>query len=269
MPIPNGIQIPNALVEDVRQRRAVLFAGAGMSFPSLGILASHIRDAIGSEIQRDYAEYDFGLRTLEDVCDEYVALNDRITLVNRLAAAIPQGAIPTPSHVEAVKAFRFIITTNWDLLFEAAYRQIGQGYNVLSSNEDAPNFTYDQHNLLKIHGSVDRPLTLIATSEDYEGYAYTHGLLLDRVYELLNNNTALFVGYGLRDHHIRQLLTRIRLTRGVWARKAYAVGYFDRVRTRLLDRRNIEAIQVLGGTDEIGSGLEEILPELINRAGIH
>lgn len=254
------MRIPNSLVEAVKQRQAVLFAGAGISYPVLGILANDVRDSIGEEIKKDYPDYDYNRRSFEDVCDEYAALNDRITLVNRLAAIIPQDALPTPNHVAAVEAFRFIITTNWDLLFEAAYRQIGRGYNVLSSNDDAPNFNYDQHNLLKIHGSVDRPLTLIATSEDYESYVETHKDLFDRITDLLYSNTILFVGYGLRDEHIRQLLTRIRLQRGPWARRAYAVGYFDEVRTRLLDKRNIEA---LTPTD-----VETFMPELINRAGI-
>src|ERR1700730_15161437 len=93
------MRIPNALVEAVKQRQAVLFAGAGISYPSVGILARHVRDAIGSEIKKDYNEYDYDVRSLEDVCDEYVAITDRITLVNRLAALIPQNAIPTPNHV--------------------------------------------------------------------------------------------------------------------------------------------------------------------------
>ena len=137
----------------------------------------------------------------------------------------------------------------------------------MSSNADAPNFNYDQHNLLKIHGSVDRPLTLIATSEDYEGYVDTHDTLLDRVAELLNN-TILFVGYGLRDEHLRQLLTRIRRKRGLLARHAYAVGYFDEVRTRLLDKRNIEALRVDRPTNQYASGLEDFMPDLVARAGI-
>ena len=264
------MDIPNPLVEDVRQQQAVLFAGAGMSYPSLGILASHLRDTIGSVIQQDYREYNFEHRTFEDVCDEYVALYDRPRLVGRLAAEIPRDANPTPSHIEAVKAFRSIITTNWDLLFEEAYRQTGQVFNVFSSNEDALDFRYEQpHNLLKIHGSVDRPQTLIVTSEDYESYADTHDRLLDVVARLLDNTTVLFVGYGLRDQHVRQLLTRIRRTKGDWARRHYAVGYFDRVRTRLLAARKIETFQVPRPTNELSSGLELFMPELVARAGIH
>jgi hypothetical protein len=262
------MQIPNSLIDAVKNRNAVLFAGAGISYPSIKILARHLRDAIGMEIKKDYPAYDYKFRSLDDVCDEYVALVDRITLMNRLAALIPQNALPTANHVAAVKAFRFIVTTNWDLLFEAAYRQIGQGYNVLSVNADAPNFNYDQHNLLKIHGSADKPLTLVATSEDYESYVDTHKELLERITDLLYNNTILFVGYGLRDEHIRRLLTHVRLQRGVWARRAYAVGYFDPVRTRLLDKRNIQALSVSGPTDELDSGLENFMTELIGQAGI-
>lgn len=256
------IRIPNALVNAVKQRQAVLFAGAGISIKAHGVTTIKVRDAIGQEIQKDYPNYDFHSRSVEDACDEYAALNDRITLVNLLAALIPQNAIPLQSHVAAVKAFRFIVTTNWDLLFEAAYRQIGQGYQVLAGEDDAPNFNYDQHNLLKIHGSADRPLTLIATSEDYENYPDTHRQLLDRVADLLWNNAVLFVGYGLRDEHVRRLLARIRRQRGEWARRAYAVmgkRFDDEVRTRLLDKRNIEVLPY---------DAEGFLPELAARAGI-
>jgi hypothetical protein len=146
-----NMRIPNALVEAVRPRRqrqqAVLFAGAGISVQSIQLIANTVRDAIGRKIQLDYPGYQFGTRSLEDVCDEYAALNDRITLVNELAALIPKNALPLPSHIAAVKAFRFIVTTNWDLLFEAAYRQIGQEYQVLIREQDAPNFHYDEDNL--------------------------------------------------------------------------------------------------------------------------
>jgi len=260
--------IPNALVEAVKQRQAVLFVGAGMSYPALGILGEHVRNAIGGDIRKDFPDYDPAKRSFEDVCDEYVALNARHGLVNRLAGLINQTAEPTPNHVAAVKAFRFIVTTNWDLLFEAAYRRINQHYQVLSSNEDAPNFNYDQHNLLKIHGSADRPLTLVATSEDFESYPDTHAQLLQRVAELLYNNTVLFVGYALRDEHVRRLLTHIRRQRGPWARRAYAVGYFDAVRVRLLDKRNIQAINVEKPTNELASGIESFMPELLKLAGI-
>ena len=111
------INIPYGLVQAVKQRQAVLFAGAGMSYPALGILGSHVRNVIGNDIKYNYPQYEPSQRSFEDVCDEYEALNDHNILVNRLAGLIDQNAAPTQNHIAAVKAFRFIVTTNWDLLF--------------------------------------------------------------------------------------------------------------------------------------------------------
>jgi hypothetical protein len=237
------VVLPQSLIDAVHARQAVLFAGAGLSYASLKLSGMDLRDAVAELIARDFPGYDRSSRSVEDACDEYVAINDKQGLVNKLAGLIPKNAPPTPGHVAAVKTFRFIVTTNWDLLFERAYSEIGEGYQVLASEQDVPNFNDDQHNLLKLHGTCDRPLTLVATTDDYEGYADTHPHLLQKVGELLNNNTVLFVGYGLRDEHVRRLLAAIRRQRGSWARRAYAVGFFDEVRTKLLATRGIQVIE--------------------------
>ena len=155
-------------------------------------------------------------------------LNGRVALVDRLSQLIPQNCPPQPSHIAAAKSFRFIVTTNWDLLFEAAYRSINQHYQhyqhyqVLSQDSDAPLFNFDQHNLLKIHGSADRPATLVASTDDCENYTHTHARLLAKVADCMQNNTVLFVGYGLRDEHVRHLLSGIRRSNARWARSGHA-----------------------------------------------
>jgi NAD-dependent SIR2 family protein deacetylase len=253
------MQIKAALVDAVKSRQAVLFAGAGISWKAVGFGGLYIRDQLGMQIKRDYPTYDYESRSVEDVCDEYATVNDKIALADRLAALIPQDKEPQDSHVAAVKTFRFIVTTNWDLLFEAAYRKINQRYQVLSQDADAPMFNYDQHNLLKMHGSADRPVSLVATTDDYESYAESHARLLDKVAELLQNNTVLFVGYGLRDEHVRHLLSQIRRKNQQWTRKAFAVGFYDEVRTKLLASRQIEAIS---------ADADEFLTELAVQAGV-
>jgi hypothetical protein len=252
------VQIKAALVNAVQSRQAVLFAGAGMSWKAIGFGGKHLRDELGEQIKRDFPSYDYDQRSLEDVCDEYAVLNDRPALVDRLAALIPQDREPQASHIAAVSAFRFIVTTNWDLLFERAYGKIGQHYQVLSQDSDAPMFSYDQHNLLKIHGSADRPASLVATTDDYENYSQTHANLVSGVSNLLAVNTVLFVGYGLRDENVRHILARIRNSNPRWTRKAFAVGFYDEVRTRLLASRQIEVIQ---------ADADQFLTELAQQAG--
>jgi NAD-dependent SIR2 family protein deacetylase len=251
----NTLQIPAGLAAAVRDRKAVLFAGAGISYNALKVGGLELRNWIGAEIRKDHPQYDFTNRSLEDVCDEFAVLHDRPRLVDFLAGQIPQNVNPLPGHIAAVHAFRFIITTNWDLLFEAAYRSIGQRYQLLTEEVDSPMFNYDQHNLLKIHGSIDRPRSLICTTEDYEGYADTHPQLMDRIGDLIYSNTVLFIGHGLRDEHLRRLLFQIRRKRGDLQRRHYVVGFYDEVRTRLLESRKMEVIQ---------DDADHFLPELTN-----
>lgn len=254
-----AIQIPNALIDAVKQRQAVLFAGAGISYASVKVGGLELKNLVGEEIKKDFPAYDYQPRSLEDVCDEYEVLNDRNGLVGLLASFIPQSAAPLPGHISAVNSFRFIITTNWDQLFESAATQLGHRYHILSQESDAPMFNYDQHNLLKIHGSVDRPQSMVCTTEDYEGYADSHPQLLNHVATLLDNYTVLFVGYGMRDEHLRRLFHQIRQKRGNFKRKNYIVGYYDDVRTRLLESRSMKVIQ----EDAVA-----FLTELENRASI-
>ena len=111
---------------------------------------------------------------------------------------------------------------------------------------------------LKIHGSADRPATLVASTDDYENYTHTHARLLAKVGECMQNNTVLFVGYGLRDEHLRHLLSTIRRNNAQWSRKAYAVGFYDEVRTQLLASRGIEVIP---------EDADDFLTELAMQAG--
>jgi hypothetical protein len=253
------VKIPPLLLDEVRNRRVVLFAGAGISIGALGgVSGGSIFRALIGEIGRSYPSYDGAGRAFEDVCDEYAVITDKTNLVVKLAGMIPQDRIPSSAHLAAVKTFRFIVTTNWDNLFEKAYDTTGQRYQVLSRNEDAPSFNYDQHNLLKIHGSAHQPLTLVATSEDYEAYADTRRDILAHVERLLYNNMVLFVGYGLRDGHLNRLLTQIRLRRGPWTQRAFAVGMYDDVRIELLRARNIGVLSCTA---------DEILPQLAAAAG--
>jgi hypothetical protein len=237
------IQIPNGLIDAVKQRQAVLFAGAGISYASVKVGGLELRNLVGEEIKKDFPSYDYSSRSFEDVCDEYEVLNDRTRLVGLLASLIPQNAPALSSHLSAVNIFRFIITTNWDQLFESAANQANHRYHILTEEADAAMFNYDNHNLLKIHGSIDRPRSLVCTTEDYEGFADTHAQLLNHVANLIDNYTVLFIGYGMRDEHLRRLFYQIRQKRGNFQRRNYIVGFYDDVRTRLLEDRTMTVIQ--------------------------
>lgn len=60
--------------------------------------------------------------------------------------------------------FRIIVTTNWDPFFE-------RGLNVLVpmvEDRDIPFWDDKKRQILKIHGCVTRPYTMVITQNDYK-----------------------------------------------------------------------------------------------------
>lgn len=254
-----SVETPGALVEAVRRGEAVLFAGSGVSNRAVRVGTKELREAIGGEIRKDYSSYDCGSRSLEDICDEFAALYGRESLVHRLACMIPRDVPPLSTHLAAVRSFRSIVTTNWDLLFEAACARCGLSRPVLAAESDAPLYLPGSPVLLKIHGSVDRPETIVCTTDDYERFADSRSLVSKLMSNLLYGNVVLFAGYGLRDEHVRRLLSRLRRLDGQEVgRRMFAVGHYDEVRARLLASRGMEVIR---------ADAEAFLPLLARAAG--
>ncbi len=235
-------RLPPALVEAVWKREAVLFAGAGMSAEALGVRTANLTDELVADIRRHYPEYDATGRSFETVADEYEAILGADTLTTRLVAEIPQDADPSPSHRIASDLFSTVITTNWDLLFEAAYRLAGSRALVVSSNEGAPAYGADQPTVIKMHGTVETPTTIVATASQYETYHLSHPDLLKLIGTIVDRHVVVFVGYGLRDEHLRRLLATTRYGKQRWAKAAFAVGHFDEARAAVLENRDIKVI---------------------------
>lgn len=238
-----SVRVPSAIVQAVSEKRAILFAGAGISAKWIDVSTGTLKEELAAEIRLDYKGYDIRERSFEVVADEYASLFGLEQLTTKLADLIPQDREPSPEHIAAARMFGTIITTNWDVLFETAYRYIGRSPRTLASNEDAADFHRDRATVIKIHGTADRPSTLVATEQQYERYHLTHERMLQRVVELMRDNIVVFVGYGLRDEHVRRLIASIRDEQGSRAKPAWAIGFYDKVRTEVLRRRGIDVIK--------------------------
>ncbi|MCY2953485.1 MAG: SIR2 family protein, partial [Planctomycetota bacterium] len=235
--------IPPHLVNAVKEQRVILFAGAGISIEALGVTTLSVRQGLVQDIKKQHSSYNDSQRSFEEVADEWACLHDLLTLQNKLAALIPQDRPPSLSHVAAVKLFPKIVTTNWDLLFEEAYRGTEPPWQKLVADTDADNLNAGSRALLKIHGCASQPASLIATSKQFETYHLTHPRLLKCVGQLLEGYPTLFVGYGLGDEHIRRVVSTAAHLRGDRAYRLYVVGFFDDVRANLLRKRQFEVIQ--------------------------
>ena len=103
------------------------------------------------------------------------------------------------------------VTSNVDQLFEASCESKDRGVTVLPS--------LDEHHLidkwlLKIHGCVSRPSTLVFTKEDFEMAVSKQRALFGVLQALLLTRHMVFVGYSLKDLDFRQIVDEVKAAIG-------------------------------------------------------
>jgi hypothetical protein len=98
------------------------------------------------------------------------------------------------------------ITLNYDDLYENAYRDGGGDLTVIPGRtaESTDNW------LLKLHGSVDEPSSIVLTRDDYLGYSANREALAAIVKANLITHHIMFVGFGLVDDHFHQIIHDVR-----------------------------------------------------------
>ncbi|WP_296145611.1 MULTISPECIES: SIR2 family protein [unclassified Pseudonocardia] len=98
------------------------------------------------------------------------------------------------------------VTLNYDELYEKACHDVGTPLALLPQQAVQPG----QRWLLKLHGSVSAPETIVLTREDYLGYGRGREALSALAKALLLTRHLLFVGFGLTDDHFHELVHDVR-----------------------------------------------------------
>ncbi len=107
-------------------------------------------------------------------------------------------------EAEAFSAMRphAVITTNYDQLIESVL----PGYQpVLGTGLISAPFA-NIGEIYKVHGSVEKPSSLIITSGDYEEFAKKRKYLTAKLLTFFAEHPILFVGYSAEDANIRKIL---------------------------------------------------------------
>jgi len=122
-------------------------------------------------------------------------------------------------HVAAIPFFKIIVTTNWDPLLERALDVL------VPITEDRDLAFWDDHRkqVLKLHGCITRPHSIVATQQDYEQCVRNNKILFNKLRDLMATKTFLFTGYSLRDDDFREIWDSITMTLGRFAKSAYAL----------------------------------------------
>ena len=206
------IDFPSALISALRDHRLVVFAGAGVSIrepaclPDFKTLAKQIAQGTG-ESPGEHEPDDRFLGRLK---------TDKRIQVHELAAQQLKARSPraTELHRDLLRLFPSptrprIVTTNFDLLFEQAATD-GAAVSKLEVFK-APALPLGRKfdGIVHVHGSLDRPETMVLTDADF-GRAYlTEGWARRFLLDLFQSFTVLFVGYSHGDivmHYLARAL---------------------------------------------------------------
>lgn len=97
-----------------------------------------------------------------------------------------------------------VITTNYDNFLES---EIFTKFNTLVYPDDyyfSGSEGYGE--ILKIHGTIENPDSIVLTAEDYERLRKESKVIMSRLTYLLCYHPVIFLGYSLRDEEIHDLI---------------------------------------------------------------
>ncbi|MBG6183058.1 hypothetical protein IWX65_001005 [Arthrobacter sp. CAN_A214] len=198
-----------ALAKRARTHQLVPFMGAGVSVsagaPTWSELISKLAARVGlsedelAELQkRNVLDQASILRTIFDQRELSLndAIVDEVTLERYGLAPALLASLPC----------RQAITLNYDDLFERACLDAGTPTAVIPTGTSGQRDRW----LLKLHGSVTHPESIVLTREDYLGFDASRSALSALVKANLITHHLLFVGFGLTDDHFHEIVHDVR-----------------------------------------------------------
>ena len=235
---------PEGLLDDLYQGRIVLFAGAGVSTESLVVkglrFAEQLQQWLGLS---DSSGLGFPA-LLERFCSQRngkLLFIQKLVEYSRMLESFPETySLATRFHSElaTIRMIDTIVTTNWDVYFE---RECGA--TPLVCDSDFAFWELPGRKVLKIHGSIRSPASIVATASDYAQVykSLQGGVLGASLKQLLATKTLVFVGYSITDPDFVKLYKMVGRSLGPYLRKAYCVTLDSGVETRIR-RLGIEPI---------------------------
>ncbi len=194
------IDFPPELVGAIRDGELVVFAGAGVSKGDPACLP------LFKELACKIAERSRETREPSEAIDQFLGRLVRGNNVHEIAAQLLTETNPEPTdlHRDLLRLFKGeagavrLVTTNFDLLFEAAANELfGSDPTVFRASALPRGDEFA--GIVHVHGDVTVTTDMVLTDEDF-GRAYLTGGWARRfLVALFQNKPVLFVGYSHSD----------------------------------------------------------------------
>lgn len=210
--------LPKPLLDDFKAGRWLPIVGAGLSIGAEGCAPGRMPTweelgaTLGAELPGGYS----GQIAVEAI-SAYEHAFGRRQLATRVTEALFVGrARPSPTQLAfAGLSFENVVTTNVEQLLEDAYRQVrGPVLPVVEDGQLRLANPYDTPTLIKLHGDIHHPGTLVLTEDDYDNAHQSRPLMFTWLASQLISRTGVLIGYSLGDPDVRMILAGLRRALG-------------------------------------------------------
>ncbi len=212
------IDFPPELIAAIRDGELVVFAGAGVSKGQPACLP------LFKELACKIAEGSGETRNPGEAIDQFLGrlVSENGISVHEIAARVLTETDPEPTelHRDLLRLFKGeaervrLVTTNFDLLFEAASDQVF-GYSPTVFRASALPRGDDFAGIVHVHGDVTVHSDMVLTDEDF-GRAYLTGGWARRfLVALFQSSPVLFVGYSHSDPIMEYLARAIPVSHDI------------------------------------------------------
>lgn len=268
----NELKLPFALLEAVKEKRAVLVFGAGASkecknsrgeTPPNGL---QMRDLLAKKFLGTTNE----TRDLMTVAEMAASNGAGEPIVFDQIAEYLSGFEPSDAHKRIADfMWRGLATTNYDRFIEQGYSENKDRKQTcfpfvkdIEPYEDRLARKSNPIALLKLHGCIehrlDTDIPLVLTNGHYHNHLKNRKLLLSRLKDWAQSSVLIFVGYQMADSHIRSLIYDIDATkRPQWYIVSPGLDEHD---ARFWLNQNVEVVKA--SFDEFTRALDESIAPL-------
>jgi SIR2-like domain len=206
--------LPTTLVSAVREHRAILFVGAGVSMnlglPSFRQLVSHIGEELGfdADIFHTFGDY--------QSLAEYYVLDKRI---GPLRSWMDRSWHPASIDIKTSEVHRLIVelnfpiiyTTNYDRWLERAHEAHGRAVHKVANVGDLVKAKASAATeIIKFHGDFDDDASIVLTESSYFQRMSFETPLDIRLRSDSLARPLIFIGYSITDPNIRYLLYKLQ-----------------------------------------------------------
>ena len=261
------------IIEAVRERKIILFVGAGVSknlgLPSSFELVKHLAEELNydPEIFATHGDY---LALSEYFQLEKGTIGSLRSWMDRTwHTGVDIASSEIHKHIVELE-FPIIYTTNYDTWLEQAYAAHGKPFVKIVNVGDISKAKDGITQIVKFHGDLEDDTSIVLTESSYFTRLDLESPLDVKLRADLLGRSVLFIGYSLSDINIRYMLFKINRQ---WLSSPFADArqksfiFLTRpnpVQERLLASRGIHSI--VSELEDPKVGLRDFLHRLLSEA---